>query len=109
MSEDDPENLIDPPFNSSDPVQVNERRKKLGRQKQRSLTVVEALMQHKDGRAWLNDLIVGTDYNGHPVVQGDPYLTYYNLGQMNVGKRILAEAQEFTDLYLKMIQEARKK
>ena len=45
--------------------------------------------------------------HGNPVVQGDPHATYFNLGQQNIGKLILQDVQEFSELYILMVKEAK--
>lgn len=81
---------IEKPFDASDPKQVNEARKRAGRGKKKEREVVAALMQHPDGRKVLYDSTVLV-LQGNPVVTGDPYSTYFNLGQEHRAKALFLE------------------
>lgn len=78
------------PYDASDPKQVNEARKKAGRGKKKEREVVAALMQHPDGRKVLYDSTMLV-LERNPVVPGDPYSTYYNLGQEQRAKDLFRE------------------
>lgn len=98
----------DEPYNAADEVQIKAKTKRERIKKEDYKKFVGDIMQTKIGRAWLWDLIEGTSPTGFPVVPGDVYLTYFNLGKQDVGKRLLAEALQFTDLYLRMAVEAKR-
>lgn len=101
------ERLYEKPYNSSDEKAVNNERKRSARLEKERLEVMEALLQNKKTRAWVWSLIEGTDQYGFPVVPGDPYMTYFKLGEQNVGKKLLADAVQFPELYTIMANEAR--
>ena len=95
-------------YDASDPKQVNNARKKAKRIKYNKQEVIKALMGLAEGRIWVNDFLNQTYVHGNPVVQGDPYLTHFNLGQQNVGKILLADVIEACpDEYIRMLQEAK--
>lgn len=72
--------LPERPFDASDPKQVNEARKKSGRKKVKERETLLTLMQYENGRRFLYDSIKCI-LDGNPLVPGDPYSTYFNLGQ----------------------------
>lgn len=103
------------PYDSGDPQQVNEARKKAGRREKKRLTVIKALMQHKDGRAWVHELLEACDILGNPVEldatqKVDTHLTLYHLGEQNIGKKILMDIEEAAlDEYFLMKKEAKER
>lgn len=97
---------IETPYDASDPKQVNNARKKSSKKLADRLRVVEALMQHPEGRRWIYEMLQWCHIYGNPVVSNDTHGTYFNLGQENVGKRLLADVVTAApDNYLKMIEE----
>lgn len=96
-------------YDASNPDHIEKATKKTRRKKDESLDVIQMLMNAPAGRAWLWDLIEGTDPHGWPIVTGDTHLTYAMIGQKNVGHKILQDCLNFPDLYLKMAAENRKK
>lgn len=93
------------PFNSSEPADVNEKRKKAGRKKKKDREVILALMQHPDGRQMIYDstfLILHTN----PVVAGDSLSTYYNLGMAKKARDLFVDVVKVApDLFIKMMEE----
>lgn len=85
------EDAAEKPYDASDPAAVNTARKKAGRKKAQRLMVIEALMQHADGRRWLYGLLDRCHVFGNPLVQGDPYATHFMIGESNIGRIILAD------------------
>lgn len=109
MAEDDDESALGKSYDASDPKQVKAARKKSKREAQNRQNVQEAIMQHYDGRKWLWEWMQSCYMFTDPVVPGDAYLTYLNLGRQLVGKRLLADAMEYSDLYVLMAKEARER
>jgi hypothetical protein len=104
------EELAEKPYDASNPEEVNMARKKAGRKKANRLRIVEAIMQHADGRAWMYGILDRCHIYGSPLVQGDPYATHYMIGESNIGRLILSDVVDAApDKYLLMIQEAREK
>lgn len=96
------------PYDASDPQQVNTARKKASRKNAKRLEVVAALMQHKDGRRWIHEQLDWCHIYGNPVIPGDTHATYFNLGQENIGKRLLADVVAAApEQYILMLQEAK--
>ena len=101
------EDILEQSYDAGDEVQVANARKKGGRNRRKRLEMVEAIMQQPEGRKWFYDLMERCFIFGNAVVQGDCYGTYFNLGQQNVGKMILADLQEFPDLYAALMKEGK--
>lgn len=104
----DQEVQIERPFDAGDAKQVNERNKKLGRKRKEKEYYIRTIMGTPQGRAWMLELLESCKIFGNPVVPGDPYFTYHNIGEQNVGKKLLqdinvAAPQE----YVTMMQESR--
>lgn len=77
-------------YDAADPKQVNDARTKAGRGKKKERQVIAALMQHEDGRKVLFDS-VRCLLEGNPLVPGDPYSTYFNLGQEHRARELFKE------------------
>lgn len=97
------------PYNAADPEQVNDARKRSGRRKSKSLEFVEAMMKLKEGREWLWDMMGQCNIFGNPLVKGDTHETYFQLGQQDIGKRILSQVQAFPELYVQACKETGEK
>lgn len=97
---------LEQPYDAGDAEQVKNARKKTGRNRRARLEFVEAVMEQPQGRKYFWELLEKCFIHGNPVVQGDPHATYFNLGQQNVGKLILQDVQEFSELYVLMVKEA---
>lgn len=106
------DNLLPAPddvsYDTSDPVQVNQKRKKTGRTRADRLEFIKAAMQHEQGRGWFYDILSFCKIFETPYVSGDSYGTTFKVGQQNCGLRILADLQEAapTD-YMLMLKENR--
>lgn len=85
------EGLAEKAFDAGDPIAVNNARKTAGRKRSQRLRVIEALMQHEDGRRWIYELLDRCHIYGNPLIQGDPYSTHFNIGEANIGRIILAD------------------
>jgi hypothetical protein len=110
---DDPDAGL--PYDSGDPAQVNEERRKAGRRDKKRLVVVKALLQHKDGRQWVYEMLESCHILGNPVEldatqRVDTHLTMFHLGEQNIGKRLLIDVEEASpESYILMRQEARER
>lgn len=101
------ENNLERGYDASDPEQVNQSRKKAGRNRRARLEFVEGMMSLPQGRRWLWEIMSKCFVFSNPVVQGDTHATYFNLGQQNIGKLILQDVQEFAEFYVLMVKEAK--
>lgn len=101
--------LIEQTFDASDPLQVNNARKKAGRKKREDLDFIQGVMSLAQGRKWVYEFLKECDVYGNPIVQGDTHATYFNLGKRNIGQLLLQDVQQFDDYYLKMLKEARER
>ena len=54
---------------------------------------IRKLMSSKDGRAWIDHLLESFDMLGNPIVRGDPYETYNNIGMANAAKLLWIEIE----------------
>jgi len=99
------EENADIPYNAADPEMVNAARKKHARWSKQRLTVVEALMQHEDGRRFLWELIQGYNPYGEFVIPGDTHGTYFNWGMRNAGMLLLQDCMQFPALFVVMSNE----
>lgn len=100
--------LAEQPYDAGDPVAVNNARKKAGRERRAELDFTKAIMELKPGRKWMFDLLTECNIFGSPVVAGDTHFTYHNLGQQNIGKKLLQDVTESApDEYVLMMKESR--
>lgn len=96
----------DIPYDTSDPVAVNNKRKKTGRTRSDRLEFIKAAMQHEQGRGWFYDILLFCKIFETPYVSGDAYGTTFKVGQANVGLRILDDLQTASPSdYLQMLKE----
>jgi hypothetical protein len=94
-------------YDASDPAQVSSARKKSGRKRKAELNFVKAIMIVPEGRHWMYDMIVLCKVFTSPIVPGDPYGTYNNIGEQNIGKKLLQDINECApEEYMLMIKEA---
>ena len=102
------EMLIEEPYNAADPKQVNEARKKAARSKKEELDFTAAIMSTPQGRRWMFDLLNTCKTFTNPVVAGDPYYTYHNIGEQNIGKKLLQDVNDSAPAeYVLMMKEAK--
>ena len=101
------EDNLEQTYDAGDEESVSKARKKGGRNRRARLEFVEAVMQQPQGRKWFYELMEKCNMFGNPVVQGDEHMTYFRLGEQNIGKMILSDVQQFPELYVKMIGEAK--
>lgn len=96
----------DDTYDTSDPVAVNNKRKKTGRTRADRLEFIKAAMQHEQGRGWFYDILLFCKIFETPYVSGDSHGTTFKVGQQNVGLRILDDLQTSSpDNYLQMLKE----
>lgn len=94
------------PYNAGDPKQVNEARSRAKRRKIKQLAYEQKIMQDPEGQQWMWNLLTDCHIHGNPVVPGDTHQTYFQLGEQNIGKRLLSSVMQFPDLYVQMAQRA---
>ena len=91
------------PYDASDPEQVNQRRRDVGRRTRASREVLRNVMSSSQGRAWLWDMLSDCNIFGNPFVPGAHDVTDFNLGEQNAGRRLmsqmlLADAKAFVQM-----------
>lgn len=99
---------------AADEVAISNERRAEKRREREDAKVVAAILATREGRSWLYRRLEVCHIFGASVDLGsmhrpsDPLATYFALGEENIGKRLMAEAQSAASaLYLKMIEEAR--
>ena len=96
-------------YDASNPQHVNIARIKSGRKQTERLRVMRALMENKECRSWLYDMLSFCNVGSSPFIQGSSDGTAFKLGQQNVGLMILADINASApDLYMTMITEGKK-
>lgn len=102
------EDEAEAPYNASDPEQVQKARKKSGRKKIERLDFIRIIMGTPRGREWILGVLNLCKIFGNPVIPGDPYLTYHNIGGQNIGKKLLQDINDSSpDFYVLMMKEAK--
>lgn len=95
-------------YDASDPVQVNEARKKSGRRKKSRLEVIQALMSIPAGRQWIYEKLSECHVYSPTFVVGDPYLSSFKEGERHVGLGILQDVMLASpEQFMKMCNEAK--
>lgn len=108
IAENEAQEGAEKPYDASDPKSVNTARRKAGRRKASELEVVRTIMSTVQGRAWMYAILESCMIYGNPFVPGQPDATGFNLGQANVGKRLLGDIMNSApENYLKMCNEAK--
>lgn len=82
---------LERPYDASDEQQVHQRKRDVGRRQRAHRDVLRTVMATTQGRAWLWDFLSDCDVFGNPFAAGAPDVTSFNLGQQNVGKRLMSE------------------
>ncbi len=97
--------IAEEPYNANDPKQVNEQRRKVGRNKKERRARLIERMKTAGGRL---DVFgeIECILKGNPMVSGDPYSTYFNLGQEFIARRIFKEVVKVCpDEFILMMKE----
>ena len=103
--------VAEKPFDSSDPEQVNEARKKAGRRKKKTATVIEALMTHADCREWMYKLLVTCDVYRLSYMSNESHADMaFREGKRFIGLQLLADIRKAApDNYELMLRECAEK
>lgn len=102
------EMLLEEPYNAGDPKAVNEARKKAARERKEELEFISAIMSSPQGRKWMFNIMNICKTFTSPIVPGDTHFTYHNLGEQNIGKKLLQDINDGApQQYMVMITEAR--
>ena len=95
-------------YDASNKKSVNNARKKAAARNKKRLEVIQLLMQHRDGRAWIYEILERCHIYTTSFVQGDPHATSFREGERNVGNQLLIDVlTAATDEYLKMVKEGK--
>jgi len=93
------------PVDAGDPVQRKEKLKEAKSAEQILKETVRGMMLTEANRKYVYDLLASCNIYGNSFAS-DPYKTAFNLGEQNIGRRILADLQlSCPDLYLVMLEE----
>lgn len=102
------EKVLERPYDTADPQQVNTARKKAARKDRERLDVVRGLMTLPEGRAWLYGLLDRCHIFENVFVPGQPDATGFRCGERNVGLSVLADIMAVApDEYATMCKEAK--
>lgn len=95
------------PYNAGDPEQVEERKADARRGKTVEKDAYIGIMQSKDGRKWMYDLLDMCHIYREPYIAETNYM-YFCAGQKNVGQKLLGDLQGYCpEYYLTMIKESK--
>lgn len=95
-------------YNSSDEKQVKEAKSKAEINEALKLDVIRRIMKTAPGRSWIYGFLESCHIYGTPFIPGQSDCTFFNLGEANVGRRLLADVQNAApEQYLQMIREAK--
>ncbi len=98
----------DEPYDASDSKRVNTARKRAARIRQDRLNFVREMMGSKNGRLWVFDLLEACKIFGNPLQPGQSDVTFFNIGQQNIGKLLLQDINEAApEMYMQMLTEGR--
>lgn len=81
-------------YNADDEKKIEKARKREAKKKYERDEAIRNLMSTKGGRAWVHHILDFGDMFGNPIVRGDPYDTYNNLGMANLAKMIWSEVED---------------
>lgn len=106
------EMLLEEPYNADDREQVNKRaneeRKRSARIRKEELDFVKAIMILPQGRKWMYNMLDTCKTFSNPIVPNDTHFTYHNIGEQNIGKKLLQDINDSSpDEYVLMMKEAR--
>ena len=83
---------LERPSDASDEEQVNQRKRDVGRRQRAHRGVLRQIMATPLGREWLWHFLSDCHVFGNPFTPGAPDVTNFNLGEQNVGKRLMDQA-----------------
>lgn len=93
-------------YDATDPVAENNLRRDDVRRDRQDKDVLRKLMHGREGRSWLYRKLESCHIYSSTFSPGQPDLTAFQLGEENIGKRLMLEAQNASvDLYMQMIRE----
>lgn len=102
------EMLNEQAYDASNKKMVNDARKKEARLRREELDFIRTIMSNKEGRRWILGLLNTCKTFSSPIVSGDPHFTYHNIGEQNIGKKILQDINDACpEFYTEMMKEAR--
>ncbi len=95
-------------YNAGDEKDVTNARKKSARMRKEELEFVSAIMSSPQGRKWMLNILTICKTFTNPVVPGDTHFTYHNIGEQNIGKKLLQDVNDSApDQYILMMKESR--
>ena len=100
------EALMSDSYDASDPVAENNLRRDARRIDRQDKDVLRKLMHTPEGRSWLYRKLETCHIYSSTFSAGQSDVTAFQLGEENIGKRLMLECQAASvDLYMKMIKE----
>ena len=93
-------------YDAANPAAEDNARRDAARHAREDADTLRLLMQRKQGRAWLYRKLEACHIYASTFAPGQADVTAFQLGEENVGKRIMLEAIDASpDLYMKMLKE----
>lgn len=105
-AKEEAEIALEAPYDAGDPEQVNNARKRAGRERREELEVVKALMNLPAGRRWLYNKLVMCKVFTSPFVPGRDGQTEFFAGMQAMGHLLQDDIMSAApDLYMAMCTE----
>jgi hypothetical protein len=94
------------PFDASDETQVNNRRRSSKRREAEQRAFLKKMLAEPAGRNWMWGILEFCNAFDIGYVQGDAYATHLQLGQRNVGLKLIADISDVApDMFARMLKE----
>jgi len=93
------------PVDVAEQGDVQTRNRSLKDRQREQDAAIAAFMSHKQGRAWVWDLLSACGLYRVSARAGDPHMTYFHEGERNVGLRVLAQLQRTCPEHYKTMTE----
>jgi hypothetical protein len=95
-------------FDATDAVAEANANREIKRREREDADVWRRILHSKQGRAWLYRRLERCHIYASTFVPGQSDVTAFQLGEENIGKRLMLEAQDASpDLYVQMLKEQR--
>lgn len=95
---------------TDDPLAEENAKRAAGRQRKDDMDVLRMLMRKPTGRDWMYRFLEECHIYGNPALFDNVPGTFFNLGEQNVGKKLLVQLEAASlDLYMTMKREHEEK
>lgn len=94
------------PHNAADEQSVSDQKARLGRRQKRIDEGLKTILATQNGRLWFWDMLSACHCFATPFRPGQDGVTHFNLGEQNIGLRLLADLMRVSpDSYITMTKE----